>query len=306
MSILIVIFLLVGQFAALIAFIVSLWRAREPDWLSWLLKVLYTAAFLLLLGVIGRWDWVSYYLIPIFVLHFAAAAVISFRRMRGRPFVANPGGTQWLSIAVAALILLFFAGIAGVGLRGYFYSGDAVRLTFPLRDGWYYVGQGGNSTLINYHNASRTQRYALDVSELNAMGARAWGIAPKALDRYAIYGATVHSPCDGTVREAVVDLPDLIPPATDRDRVAGNHVVIGCQGVTVLLTHLQNGSVVVSTGDRVTTGQPLGRVGNTGNTTEPHLHIHAVRGENSDPLDGEGVPIRFEGRFQTRNSLLRR
>ncbi|MGI9182408.1 MAG: hypothetical protein ACR2H9_18165 [Longimicrobiaceae bacterium] len=51
----------------------------------------------------------------------------------------------------------------------------------------------------------------------------------------------------------------------------------------------------------------LGRVGNSGNTTQPHLHIHGERGGTATSiLDGEGVPIRFDGHFLVRNSLVRR
>jgi murein DD-endopeptidase MepM/ murein hydrolase activator NlpD len=66
----------------------------------------------------------------------------------------------------------------------------------------------------------------------------------------------------------------------------------------VLLAHLQHGSVAVATGDPVTVGDPIGRVGNSGNTTEPHLHIHAF-----DPRTGEGVPIRFDGGAPLRNRV---
>jgi murein DD-endopeptidase MepM/ murein hydrolase activator NlpD len=84
----------------------------------------------------------------------------------------------------------------------------------------------------------------------------------------------------------------------------GNYVVVRCQDVTVLLAHLMKGSVEVEPGREVKKGQPLGRVGNSGNTTEPHLHIHAARlGPRESILSGEGLPIRFEGRFLVRNDL---
>ena len=56
------------------------------------------------------------------------------------------------------------------------------------------------------------------------------------------------------------------------------------------------GSVAVDEGDRVAVGDRLGAVGNSGNTTEPHLHIHAV-----DATKGMGVPISFDGRVPVRN-----
>ncbi|MGE7916039.1 M23 family metallopeptidase [Lysinibacillus xylanilyticus] len=55
---------------------------------------------------------------------------------------------------------------------------------------------------------------------------------------------------------------------------------------------------MVEKGEKVTTGQILGKVGNSGNTSEPHLHIHAEK-------NGKGVPITFNDRFLVRNSLVR-
>jgi murein DD-endopeptidase MepM/ murein hydrolase activator NlpD len=73
------------------------------------------------------------------------------------------------------------------------------------------------------------------------------------------------------------------------------------------MAHLMQGSVLVKIGDRVTAGQTLARVGNSGNTSEPHLHIHAKHGGRPESmLDGEGVPIRFGGRWLIRNSLIRK
>jgi hypothetical protein len=81
-------------------------------------------------------------------------------------------------------------------------------------------------------------------------------------------------------------------------------LVIACHGVEVVLAHLRSGSVAVAEGERVTVGDVLGRVGNSGNTTQPHLHIHAERGGlPGEILDGQGVPITFGGRFLVRNAL---
>ena len=94
--------------------------------------------------------------------------------------------------------------------------------------------------------------------------------------------------------------PDLTPPHSDPAHPVGNHVALACDGhdAIVYLAHMQEGSVLVQTGDEVQTGQPLGKVGNSGNTSEPHLHIHAE-------LDGKGVPLTFDGRFLVRNQIVR-
>jgi murein DD-endopeptidase MepM/ murein hydrolase activator NlpD len=103
---------------------------------------------------------------------------------------------------------------------------------------------------------------------------------------------------------AVDGLSDQVPPARDPDRFAGNHVVLACQDVKVVLAHLMPHSIVVEEGTRVDEGQEIARVGNSGQTTQPHLHIHAERGGTPTTiLDGKGVPITFEGRFLERNSL---
>jgi hypothetical protein len=230
------------------------------------------------------------------------AAIASYRAVKTRPFFVGAGTARWRRNSGELLSLLIFAGVLAWAVRGYFYQDVPVHLEFPLRNGWYYVAHGGNSTLVNHHNGNRAQRYGLDLVGLNAWGARAQGIRSTALERYVIFGATVHSPCDGIVQGTVDRFPNLVPPATDPRNPAGNHVVITCRGVDVVLAHLHPGSVAVEPGQVVASGQPVGLVGNSGNTTEPHLHIHAVRGDSVDPLKGEGVPILFDGVFPVRNT----
>jgi len=67
---------------------------------------------------------------------------------------------------------------------------------------------------------------------------------------------------------------------------------------------MKEGSVAVKRSERVGEGQPLGRMGNSGNTSEPHLHVHAVKTGSGSVLEGEGVPIVFDGRFPVRNGLV--
>ncbi|MFJ3328330.1 M23 family metallopeptidase [Streptomyces griseus] len=77
-------------------------------------------------------------------------------------------------------------------------------------------------------------------------------------------------------------------------RVIGNHVVLDLGDSTyAVYAHLQRGSLRVRPGDRVRAGQRLGRVGNSGNTTEPHLHFHLMDGP--DPDSARGVPFTWRG-----------
>ncbi len=69
-----------------------------------------------------------------------------------------------------------------------------------------------------------------------------------------------------------------------------------CRGYSVVLAHMQPGSVTVRVGETVKVGQLLGRVGNSGSTMEPHLHVHAVEGRQ---VDGRGIaaPVLVDGAF---------
>ncbi|MDX1638419.1 MAG: M23 family metallopeptidase [Balneolaceae bacterium] len=177
-------------------------------------------------------------------------------------------------------------------------------LSFPLKGGTYYIGGGGNSRWINNHNAFPPQDFALDILRLNSMGNRAWGIWPSELSAYTIYGDSVYSPCSEEIILAVDGFPDLTPPTRDSENPAGNHVVVSCKGVEALLAHLMAGSVAVSKNDTVDAGDIIGRVGNSGNTTQPHLHLHLERnGPPGKILNGDGVPATFNNRFLVRNSV---
>ena len=102
-------------------------------------------------------------------------------------------------------------------------------------------------------------------------------------------------------------MPDLPIPEMDRERLLGNHVLLQCDDEIVLvMAHLQQGSVQVETGDEVLAGTLLGRVGNSGNSSEPHLHIHAQRpGPPSSPISGEPLLLTIDGRYLLRNMRLR-
>ncbi|MER7172533.1 M23 family metallopeptidase [Streptomyces mesophilus] len=77
-------------------------------------------------------------------------------------------------------------------------------------------------------------------------------------------------------------------------RVVGNHVVLDLgDGTYALYAHLERGSLRVRTGDRVTTGQQLARCGNSGNSTEPHVHFQLM--DAPDPTAARGLPFTWRG-----------
>ncbi len=217
----------------------------------------------------------------------------------------------------AALAVMALSGITWVIIPpvvGRVMPDVAIDLAMPLGPGRYIVMSGGTAPAINNHLMtlaprfadSRGQSYGVDIIAIDRWGLRADGIAPVAADRYLITGTPVLSPCTGQVAQALDGRPDNPVPQMDRTVMAGNHVLLECDGLIVLLAHMTTGSVAVATGDQVSVGQMLGRVGNSGNSAEPHLHLHVQRpaAENANPLSGDPVWFTVEGRFLVRGQRL--
>ncbi len=272
------------------------WSARHAGRLVAAMKLVAAFGVMGFLTLAFRWDLLSTYLVYLWWGLVVLAGLIAVLRMRGRRWIETERRRDVLWAALDPVI--------GVGLLAYaltgFLHGPAVDLFPPLAGGRFVVGQGGNNPILNYHNAYAPQRFALDILALDGFGRRAAGIEPENLEDYVIYGTPVIAPCAGTVVEAVNDSPEMAIGETNAAQPAGNHVVISCEGVDLTLAHMRPGTVTVAAGDTVEVGRRLGEVGNSGNTTEPHLHIHAVPAGTG--TEGEGVPLTFGTRFLVRNA----
>lgn len=280
-------------------FIWALWKGRFQTKTEWAVQSLCTIMLVVWAVLSGRWDMFSYYLRLLLPVLLIVAVYRSYRKNSSLPWWTAVERTQKWSIGIYALLGVVFAWYNVSIISGYAADEPAAELTFPLENGTYYTAHGGSQEQINYHQAVREQQYALDILQLNAFGMRASGLYPNQLDRYAIYGETLHSPCTGEVLEVERGLDDQKPPQSDPENPNGNYVRLACDNTeaSVYLSHMREGSVTVSEGEQVQEEQEIGRVGNSGNTTEPHLHIHAEK-------NGEGVPITFQNRFLVRNSLV--
>jgi len=142
------------------------------------------------------------------------------------------------------------------------------------------------------------QRFAIDWVQLRADG-QTWTGDRLKNENYRCYGADALAVADGVVVAVKDGIPQNIPGATSRavpitlETVAGNHVILDLgQGRYAFYAHLQPGSLRVKVGDQVRRGQVLGLVGNSGNSTEPHLHFHLS--DANSPLGSEGLPYVFE------------
>ncbi len=180
------------------------------------------------------------------------------------------------------------------------------RFELPFQGEWW-VAWGGRTLAENHHANIRAQRFAHDLCRMK--DGRTHTGDGKALTDYHCYGQPLLAPAAGVVVTALDSLPDQAIGASDRSRPAGNHVVIDHgHGEYSLLAHLQPGSLKVRVGQSAKAGAVLGRVGNSGNTSEPHLHVHLMNGPRME--DSEGLPMPFsdyllDGKPVVRGELLR-
>ena len=150
---------------------------------------------------------------------------------------------------------------------------DPVTVGTPLAGEWW-VGHGGHAELVNYHQIRSTQRDALDIMQVVDGSIHRPGSTD--LTSYYIYDQPVLAPANGTVTYAVDGHPDLPIGSVDSQHPTGNQLVIDIGGGHYLLMgHLRQGSITVQAGERVTDGQQIARVGKSGHTSHPHIHIQA-------------------------------
>ena len=140
------------------------------------------------------------------------------------------------------------------------------------------------------------ERYAIDFVQLSADGRMSNGDKAD-LVSYPFFGADVHGVADGQVVSVIDSLPEQIPGANPvglpLEQYPGNRVVQDIGGGNyVMYAHLKTGSIRVKVGDKITTGQIVGSVGNTGNTDTPHLHFQLMN--TPDPLRANGLPFVFD------------
>jgi hypothetical protein len=148
------------------------------------------------------------------------------------------------------------------------------------------------------------QRYAIDSVRVDVAAALAGGNPfahgdPTRNESYLTFGAEVLAVTDGQIVEVrdgmAENVPNVLPPP-DVATAAGNYVIEAlADGRFALYAHVQPGSLRVRPGDRVRRGDVLALVGNTGNSSMPHLHFHVM--DRPSPLDSNGLPYVFD-RFQ--------
>lgn len=189
----------------------------------------------------------------------------------------------------------------------------AFDLAYPFTGRWL-VQNSPADRVPSHGTALFATSYAIDFVPVDAasrtapitLGAL---VRPEPPERFPGFGRPILSPLAGVViaaHDAVPDhpayrgIPSIAYALTQPRRaaagwtaLAGNHVLIERDGIVLALCHLRQGGVDVRVGQRVAPGDPVGRCGNSGNSTEPHLHLQAMDARRPDRAGA--VPITFRG-----------
>lgn len=153
-----------------------------------------------------------------------------------------------------------------------------------------------------------SQRFAIDWLQIDARG-HTYSGDPHDPASYFIYGEPVHAAANGRVVSVLDGRPDNHPPVPDQtltranvwNFTTGNHVIIDIgHGEYAMYAHLQPGKIRVREGQRVRRGQVIGLVGNSGNSSEPHLHFHV--GNRPFSLEANGLPYTYD-RFRVTGQI---
>lgn len=161
----------------------------------------------------------------------------------------------------------------------------------PFNDEWF-VFWGGTNEFVNYHYAYETQRYAYDFVKVE--DGHTFADTPLINENYYAFGADVVAPFSGTVVKVVDGFIDNIPGEMEPEHPAGNYIVIKHPNDEYsLLAHFKQGSICVKECDVVKEGQLLGQCGNSGNSSEAHIHFHVMNG--ADYETATSIRIQFQG-----------
>lgn len=178
---------------------------------------------------------------------------------------------------------------AGPAATNYLDYETKTLLALPFSGEWF-VFWGGRTQEQNYHVIAPDQRFAYDIV-ISREGKTHIGDGIRNEDYYC-YGQALLSPAAGTVVEVIEGVDDNVPGELNPAQTTGNTIVIDHgNGEFSVMAHFKKGSIVVEDGDAVTKGQELGLCGNSGNSSEPHLHYHLQDGPVL--FDAAGLPAFF-------------
>lgn len=168
---------------------------------------------------------------------------------------------------------------------------NTTKLSLPFNGEWF-VFWGGDTKRQNIHRDAPSQRFAFDFGTVDKTGKTHKGDGKKNEDYYA-FGKEILAPANGIIIDVIEGVRDNEPGFMNPYSAVGNCVVAKHNKQEIsILCHFKFGSIKVKVGEKVKTRQLLGLCGNSGNSSEPHLHYHLQ--DNPIIQDGKGIKCFFQ------------
>ncbi len=162
---------------------------------------------------------------------------------------------------------------------------NASKLILPFKEEWTVIW-GGDTKEQNYHVSNEAQKNAFDIIIINEKG-NSYKTDGKTNEDYYAFGKELIAPCDGEIVLAVEGVKDNVPGILNPVYIPGNTVIIKTANNEFLFfAHFKQGSIAVKQGQKVKQGQLLGQCGNSGNSSEPHVHFHIQNVEDMNAATG--------------------
>jgi murein DD-endopeptidase MepM/ murein hydrolase activator NlpD len=159
------------------------------------------------------------------------------------------------------------------------------KLILPFEEEWTVIW-GGDTKEINQHVGNEAQKNAFDIVMTNDKG-KSYKTDRKTNEDFYAFGKNLIAPCDGEVVLVVDGIKDNIPGVLNPVYVPGNTVVVKTENNEYLFfAHFKQHSILVKQGQKIKQGQQLGLCGNSGNSSEAHLHFHIQNIEDMNSATG--------------------
>lgn len=148
---------------------------------------------------------------------------------------------------------------------------NSTEMILPFKEEWT-VFWGGTTVEQNYHVAYKNQKYAYDIVIME--NGKTFKTDGKTNDDYYVFGKDIIAPCDAKVVQVITGVKDNIPGELNPKQFLGNAIILETEKAEfIAMAHFKEKSIVVKEGDQVKAGQLLGQCGNSGNSSEAHLHL---------------------------------
>jgi murein DD-endopeptidase MepM/ murein hydrolase activator NlpD len=164
-------------------------------------------------------------------------------------------------------------------------------ISLPFKGDWF-VFWGGDTKAQNYHVISTAQKNAFDIVMLGSAG-KTYKDRGKYNEDYYAFGQPLYAAADAVAFKVITGYEDNIPGQRDNVNILGNAIILKTANEEYLVyAHFKKGSIAIKQGDSVKRGQFLGNCGNSGNSSEAHIHFHIQDGPNM--LTATGIKCYFD------------